>query len=277
MPPRLNLEVESPGGRQVIPVEGDRRSASLAELLQEASLPLNTRCGQRGLCDGCTVELLAGRLVHESGDHVAREEGTPVRVRGCEYRLADCEHVRIRIPIQSLLAEQPQVVSEFRINVSRAHRPLSGAGLGVAIDLGTTTVALLLVDLTDGTIRARATGLNRQTHLGEDVLTRINFCMSDPTMLARLRDAAVHETLGPLLVEALTSAGASADQVACVVVAGNTTMLHLLAGVDPTPMGFAPFTPVFLEHRIVRDLLPDLVDESTGEGPPIHLLPGAAA
>ena len=68
----------------------------------------------------------------------------------------------------------------------------------------------------------------------------------------------------PLLAEA----GAT-ERLACVTVAGNTTMLHLLAGVDPTPMGTVPFTPAFLDHRVIR--LPDLGAAD------VHLLPGMSA
>ena len=86
-----------------------------------------------------------------------------------------------------------------------------------------------------------------------------------------------------------------ADQLACMVVAGNTTMLHLFHGVDPSSLGVAPFTPVFLEHRVVEGSSMRLVARGAaadrgasrtragaGEGKgnwsmPVHTLPGAAA
>jgi uncharacterized 2Fe-2S/4Fe-4S cluster protein (DUF4445 family) len=83
-------------------------------------------------------------------------------------------------------------------------------------------------------------------------------------MVGRLQAAVVQETIVPLLAEL-----GAMERLKCIMVAGNTTMLHLLAGVDPTPMGTVPFTPVFLEHRVIQ--LPELgvVD--------VHLLPGMSA
>ena len=312
----MNLTLETATGRHVLTVTAPERAARLSELLRRKQFPLNTRCGQRGLCDGCVIELLSGHLINlATGATVA---GTGQALRGCEYRLAPAGPVTVRIPPRALLADTPQVVSEFKTNVPRAHdplwqqvtipatglagiqrrRPLRSAAplpagavatleyrddhwlvtgvaataeaqpLGVAVDIGTTTVALLLCDLRDGRVLAGAANFNRQMHLGDDVLTRINLCRTDPAQLPQLQALIVEATLKPLLNEALGKAGATLAQVRCMTVAANTTMLHLLAGVDPAPMGLAPFTAPFLAHRLLT--LP-------GWPFTIHLLPGAAA
>lgn len=312
----MNLTIETAKGRHVLTVTEPERAWRLSELLRRKHFPLNTRCGQRGLCDGCVIELLAGHLTNmATGETVA---GTGQALRGCEYRLAHNGPVTVRIPPRSLLAYEPQVVSEFKTNVPRAHDPLwqqvaipatglagiqrrrplrsatalpagavatleyrddhwlvTGVGaaadaqpLGVAVDIGTTTVALLVCDLRDGRVVAGAANFNRQMHLGDDVLTRINLCSTDPAQLRNLQELIVTDTLQPLLAEALAKAGATLAQVRCMTVAGNTTMLHLFAGVDPSPMGLAPFTATFLAHRLLT--LP-------GWPFTIHLLPGAAA
>ena len=146
---------------------------------------------------------------------------------------------------------------------------------GVAIDVGTTTVVVLLVDLATGDVAATATALNAQIYMGDNVLTRIKLCLDDKAKLRELQEAVIRGTLVPLLDEVLAESGASAEQVVCLSVAGNTTMLHLLAGVDPGPMGTSPFTPQFLEHRMVR--LGELPMGETLTEPIVHLLPGAAA
>jgi uncharacterized 2Fe-2S/4Fe-4S cluster protein (DUF4445 family) len=257
-PPQL--EIESTSGRLTIVPAPHQTVHRLTELLRREHLPLNTRCGQRGLCDGCTVELLEGQLIHLT----TGEPAAPGLILGCEYRLGS-GNARIRIPARSQLAYEPQVVSEFRVNIPRAHNPLAtplnhGRTLGAAIDIGTTTVALILVDLRDGQIVGSAADFNKQMHLGDDVATRIGLCASDPKMLEQLRDAVLNQTILPLL----KAANPAGDPVACLSVAGNTTMLHLLAGIDPSPMGVYPFQPAFLEHRIIDP-------EST------HLLPSASA
>ena len=118
----MNLTIETAKGRQVITVTGTERALRLSDLLRRKHFPLNTRCGQRGLCDGCVIELLTGSLTNmATGETIA---GTGQAVRGCEYRLAHDGPVTVRIPPRSLLAYEPQVVSEFKTNVPRAHDPL---------------------------------------------------------------------------------------------------------------------------------------------------------
>ncbi|MEI6083072.1 MAG: ASKHA domain-containing protein [Verrucomicrobiota bacterium] len=266
---RTQLDVTSARGRQTIVPTRDELPLRLSEILRREQLALNTRCGQRGLCDGCLVDLVSGGLVHTTSGATVE---APATLRGCEYRLAQGRATSIQIGARSLLAYEPQVVVDFRTNVPRAHDPLVATGIGAAIDIGTTTVAVMLIDLTDGRVLGHAAEFNRQMHLGDDVLTRINLCMTDPTMLAQMQRAVSVETIQFLLDEALQNAGLTYDRLTCLSVAGNTTMLHLFAGVDPSPMGIMPFTPVFLEHRELRAADVKL----RGEGV-VHLLPSAAA
>lgn len=285
----LRLNIESPQGHRSI-LAG---SGKLTEVLRREALPLNTRCGQRGLCDGCAVELVRGRVVHCTTGAVVEAHEAPLEVRGCECRLVgDAE---IRIPLRSLLAHEPQVVTNFRLNVARAHDPLwrpcemerplpntdrpAIRNLGAAIDIGTTTVVVLLVDLATGEVVGQSAAFNRQMHLGDDVLTRINLCSTDSSMVSRLQESLVQETIAPLLREALASShgGPNGDHVVCLVAAGNTTMLHLLAGIDPSSMGIAPFTPTFLEHRQMTCGGLHLQAPGLTADTPVHLLPSASA
>ncbi|MCC7348941.1 MAG: DUF4445 domain-containing protein [Phycisphaerales bacterium] len=272
------LHIDAAGEPVRLVVEDENVDQPLTELLRDARLPLNTRCGQRSACDGCVLSLVSGSLIRRNGSETIRADGQPVKVRGCEYRLDPASMgVRLEIPQRSLLAYEPQVVTDFKINITAGRNPLSAdpqRPLGIAVDIGTTTVALMLVDLTNGTILSRAAGFNQQMNLGDDVVTRINLCTSDPSMVARLQSAVLEETLRPLVIEALTLAGRDESEIGCVSIAANTIMLHLFAGDDPSPMGAAPFTPVFLEHKRLRaDALPSTIAPHAS----IHLLPSAAA
>ncbi len=269
----IEVELELPEGRRTLLVPPEARGLSLSDWLRRAGEPLNTRCGERGLCQGCVVELVAGRLARMSGGAIVEAGQEPVPLHGCQVRVAG-GRVRLRIPPRARLAHRPQVVSELRLGVPRAHDPLAGAShLGVAVDAGTTTVTVALVDLSDGAVRSIASAFNRQMHFGDDVLTRIHLCRDDPAMLARLSAALVRDTLAPLVTEALERAGEPARRIGAFSIAGNTTMLHLLAGVDPSPLGTAPFEAPFLAERVLaaRDLGFEEIDA------PVHLLPGAAA
>ena len=111
---------------------------------------------------------------------------------------------------------------------------------GLAIDLGTTTVVATLLDLATGTPAAVASVLNRQQPFGGDVISRISATMLDPKALARLT-AAAQATLGELAAEVCAEAGVDPGQVYEVALAGNATMTQIVLGIDPEPLGVAPF------------------------------------
>lgn len=281
----------------------DRTAAerSLADALRHAGWPLNTRCGQRGLCQGCSIELLAGRVDCDGREVTAIGNDQPPTLRGCRCRALPGVAATVGVPPRSLLQHTPQVVSSFRLAVPTTSDPLWRRGrpgrgwqfagdhwtadgadvarpLGAAVDVGTTTVVIVLVDLATGEVVGQASALNAQTALGDNVLTRINLCLHDAAEVGPLQRALVEHTLGPLLQAAAKAAGQSLDQLVALTIAGNTTMLHLLAGIDPAPLGTVPFTPVFTTYRRLR--AGDIgLAEAAGVRPDLalHLLPSASA
>jgi len=111
---------------------------------------------------------------------------------------------------------------------------------GLAFDLGTTTVVATLLDLSTGTPAGVRSMLNRQQPFGGDVISRISATMLDPAALPRLTRAA-HETMAGLAAEVCADAGVDPRHVYEVALAGNATMIHLALGIDPEPLGVAPF------------------------------------
>lgn len=111
---------------------------------------------------------------------------------------------------------------------------------GVAYDLGTTTVVATLLDLNTGVPLAVKSMLNKQQPFGADVITRISATMMDPTALDRLRSLA-QATLAELTKEVCEEAGINPLHVYEVALAGNATMTQLVLGIDPEPLGVAPF------------------------------------
>ncbi len=231
------IEVESAGGHRRIHAGGLDRT--LAEILAASGFPLNTRCSQRGLCRGC---------------HVILKGEQPKDILACQHHITGGESIRLAIPGRSLLSHPPSVVSDFQTGVPAGKDPIfTGAGtLGVAVDIGTTTVAMLLANLTSGEVLAKSTSLNSQVSRGDNVLTRIHLCQTDKENIGRLKDDFWVKTFHPLLKDLFKQSGSTIADVAGVVVAGNTTMLHLACGEDPTPLGMVPFTPVFLDQREFR-------------------------
>jgi uncharacterized 2Fe-2S/4Fe-4S cluster protein (DUF4445 family) len=110
----------------------------------------------------------------------------------------------------------------------------------VAFDLGTTTVVATLIDTATGTPAAVASMLNKQQPFGADVITRISATMMDPEALGRLQQLA-GSTLSSLAAEVCREAGVDPAHVYEVAVAGNATMTALVLGIDPEPLGVAPF------------------------------------
>jgi uncharacterized 2Fe-2S/4Fe-4S cluster protein (DUF4445 family) len=268
---RLQAELDSGERREIACGAGER---SLADLLAAAGLPLNTRCAQRGLCRGCEVTLLEGAL---SGEHGA--VAAPSTVQACRCRLTG--PAVVHVPDRSRIKHQPQVCETFEIFIPCAHQPLFPCQPGLrdtafAVDVGTTTVVVLLVDLVSGDVLSQASAFNEQIRFGDNVVTRIE-AARDPQNLAAMQRAIVAETIRPLLLSACARAGRSPERIAGGTIAGNTTMLHLLAGVDPTPLGVAPFTPRFLAARRMAVAEIGLTVDGLGAGTPAQLLPGIAA
>ncbi|MDQ6686477.1 MAG: ASKHA domain-containing protein [Actinomycetota bacterium] len=110
----------------------------------------------------------------------------------------------------------------------------------IAFDLGTTTVVATLLDVGTGTPLAVASMLNKQQPYGGDVITRISATMMDKLTLGRLQEAA-GATLAELAGQVCGEAGIDPTRVYEVAVAGNATMTALVLGIDPEPLGVAPF------------------------------------
>ncbi|TMF61849.1 MAG: DUF4445 domain-containing protein [Chloroflexi bacterium] len=127
------------------------------------------------------------------------------------------------------------------------------ASYGVAVDLGTTTVVGTLMNLKTGMAEAVRSTLNGQAPFGADVISRISHGMQGDEAKAELRDT-VLRTINTILSELYESASVSRDRVYEMVIVGNATMLHLLLGIDATPISMMPFTPAFADPLYLRAL-----------------------
>ena len=116
--------------------------------------------------------------------------------------------------------------------------------VGCAIDIGTTTVSMVYVDLTSGEILAKGSSGNGQIRYGADVINRI-IESSRPGGKKKLQDAIVKETLTPIMANLCKSAGINAKAILRLTIGANTTMNHLLVGVDADPVRMDPYIPSF--------------------------------
>ena len=111
---------------------------------------------------------------------------------------------------------------------------------GLAVDVGSTTLAAHLCDLLSGEVLASLGRMNPQIRFGEDLMSRVSFAMMNEGGAAEMTRA-VREALDELAAEAAAAAGIEPTDVLEVAIAGNPVMHHLLLGLDPAPLGFAPF------------------------------------
>lgn len=116
---------------------------------------------------------------------------------------------------------------------------------GLAVDVGTTTVAVQLIDLTCAQILATRTDYNGQISCGLDVISRINYARR-PERLEELRTR-ILETINRLLKQAAAGLDVDPGEICNAVISGNTTMTHLLLGLNPEQIRLHPYTPTVLQ------------------------------
>ena len=166
-----------------------------------------------------------------------------------------CEEVRLSYPVVHKLARVLRQ-SGFHVAVSGTLKDgvfqamdVRNAGepqpmCGLAIDIGTTTVSAVITDLKTGRLLAKGSGGNGQIRYGADVINRI-VEQGRKGGVARLQKAIVEETLQPLTKALCASAKVDSDRILRCCVASNTTMNHLLLGVDADPVRMEPYIPTF--------------------------------
>jgi uncharacterized 2Fe-2S/4Fe-4S cluster protein (DUF4445 family) len=180
-------------------------------------------CGGSGICGGCGVRVLTGSLPVTDAERNAfsREQLEQGWRLACQAR-AD----------SSLVLE----CGQWHMDVLTDRTVLSGSGrcgLGVAIDLGTTTIAAQMLDLASGNVLAIETEINPQAAFGADVMTRIRAALHGADLTTLIR-----ESLGKVIARL---AGVRNDEVSEVMLVGNTVMHHLFSGRSVEPLAHVPF------------------------------------
>ncbi|MGB9920222.1 MAG: ASKHA domain-containing protein [Moorellales bacterium] len=140
---------------------------------------------------------------------------------------------------------------------------------GVAVDVGTTTLAAYLCDLQRGLTVARKSAMNPQVRYGEDILSRVTYAAGNPQGLEEMQQAVVG-AINQLITELAAEAGLSAEDVLDIVLVGNTVMHHILCRLDPRFVGRAPFAPVVADPL---DLRARDLGLRIAPGARVHLLP----
>lgn len=206
----INIKYDDNTDQVIRAVEGQ----TLVDVLQQHQIPITTNCGGRMKCDSCKVKL------------VDQNES----VRSCQYILT--ENLTIELPA-SLKRESDNIVTAHIQAPTHAT-----TRYGIAVDIGTTTLGFALVDMDSGNTIETYGAFNEQRRHGADVSSRILYG-SNEAGLAELQGIIIAN-----LLDGFRHLNASSKSIVGVALSGNTTMLHLLQGLDPKPLGEYPFTPV---------------------------------
>jgi len=193
-------------------------------------------CGGTGLCGGCKVRVLAGALPVTEADRAV----FPTQEIDDGWRLACQAHAQMPLVLEC---------GQWHMDVLTDNAGLAGAGkhgLGIAIDLGTTTIAAQIVDLASGAVLGVETELNPQAPFGSDVMSRIRAALQGDDLTTVVRAA-----LGQMVTRL---ASGREDEIVEVVLVGNTVMHHLFSGRDVETLSHAPFAS---PHLGVQRFRPD--------------------
>jgi uncharacterized 2Fe-2S/4Fe-4S cluster protein (DUF4445 family) len=196
-----------------------------------ASFGMEFPCGGEGWCGSCKVRVLEGGLQATPEDRAALTEdeiaaGWRLACRACATGSLTLEAGQWIVPILADFERMPASAQP---------------GLGIAIDVGTTTVVAQLLDLGSGEVIGVRSGLNPQAAYGADIMSRVAFALHDSRLTRMIR-----QFIGTMVAEL---AGDRVSEIRDVVLVGNTVMHHLFAGLSVEPLSHVPFRPRDLSEQ----------------------------
>lgn len=243
----VSIEVTSVGGKKTN--LSAPRGADLLDVLRVGGITIAADCGGRGRCGKCKVRV----------DNVEKLACLTKVTPGMRVTVISQEDdFAIQVEYDSKSEEQAAVSGEIK-------RPC------IAVDIGTTTVALQLVDADSGKVARTGSFLNGQRQYGADVVSRIQYARDGglDTLSAIIR-----RDLSQSLYSLCEEAGIKPAQVEYICIAGNTTMMYLLLGLPCESLGLFPFTPAF-DIKEQYTYVETFGEE--GFPCPVYLLPWASA
>ncbi|MDZ7844135.1 MAG: ASKHA domain-containing protein [Anaerolineales bacterium] len=240
---------------KVVPAE---ENALIGDVVAETGLPLEQPCAGRGTCGKCKVLVEKGAA---PPDDIERKNLSPGEI-ALNNRLA----CRARVQGDTRIVLSPIVVYSNKIfKGSSRYKRERDVPLGLAVDLGTTTVAAFLTMLDDGEVAAGGGGLNQQTVYGSDVISRLAAALDDPEnarRMHRLALASINQA-----ADSLNLSSRIWERIQRVTIVGNVAMHHLLAELPLENLAYIPFQPH--SSRAIKDasalmegIFPDRVEVS---------------
>ena len=202
--------------------------------LFKAQFEIYSPCGGNGTCGKCKAYI--------------KDEGY---VTSCLYKVEKDIEVSLPDPAESkILISQYKYTRQLPLNPGDSVQ-LSSYPLGIAIDIGTTTMVFYLINLITGGLVETKAAVNPQVKYGADVISRINYCIQNEKGLNKIQQGTIR-IINENITDFVESEKVSLNEIVKITVSGNTTMLHLLLGEDPSSLAFVPFKPVFLDQKHLK-------------------------
>lgn len=221
---------------------------TILEFLREKNIHIEAACNGLGLCGKCKIKL-ASTDVSISERKLLGEENIKSGYRlACMHSIDEVDKEFILKSFESEKKTDSIVLTEsftpkiIHTNIQEKY--------GIAIDIGTTTVAMELIDLKNAKIISKVADVNSQVKFGFDVMSRIAFTLENTEGLSTLQKSIV-DTLNTLINKLIDKSKIKREDIAELVVSANTTMCHILLGESVESLGKFPFLPGFTEVKRV--------------------------
>jgi uncharacterized 2Fe-2S/4Fe-4S cluster protein (DUF4445 family) len=231
-----------------------RKGDTVIDVLRKAGVHLFSPCGGHGICGKCLVDIrgmgrrLACRNVLERNTEITLPK------RGTSLIVASEQKLHKTVDLDSGIEQtcNNNVVNVRYKGVNLCSfgtaSPKAAVKLGMAIDIGTTTVVVFLLDLKTGKTVGVESFINPQAAYGHDVIARIRHTMEHSAGLSGLSTMIV-KGINEAIRELCCKAGVSSNTIFKATIVGNPTMLHLFLGENPSSLARAPYAPVFTEAQ----------------------------
>lgn len=239
---------------------------------------IDAPCGGAGLCGKCKVKILSpNTALQETEKRFFTEKEIAAGWRlACLHSVE--ENIILELPPEEVVSEiisngylrdfvrKPRISKRIDQNgdtlvmaghemIGREQGDTRDRLWGLAIDIGTTTVVASLIELSSGQELTSVSCLNGQKTFGQDVITRINYAMTNPNGTLIQQKTILHDlrkSINGIFAQFSRDYSISAKDIYDITVGANTTMIHLLAGIDPSPMGRSPYLPAFNGSLVLR-------------------------
>ena len=221
---------------------------TILEFLREKNIHIDAACNGLGVCGKCKIKLESTDVSISEGKLLGEENIKSGYRLACMHSIEEADKEFILTSFESEKKPDSIVLTEsftpkiIHTNIQEKY--------GIAIDIGTTTVAMELIDLKNAKIISKVADVNSQVKFGFDVMSRIAFTLENKEGLSTLQKSIV-DTLNTLINKLIDKSKIKKEDIAELAVSANTTMCHILLGESVESLGKFPFLPGFTEVKRV--------------------------